>query len=289
MLDADAWISTHPPWARMLRMVCDLARGEHPANLGFRIPAHVHVCVTPDGSVLLDLRRDKYFGLGRTETLLLSAIVPEWPKPVGPGGPCGVLHESEVKAGALSLCESLVSNELLMRDVDVGLTGSVCRSEGLQACGATDIRRDMRGEWISIGDEIEVAGRVGPRDVFNFAWAYLWVRGSLALRPFFATVKSMRDLKARRRDGRDAWHSHQVAALVGVFRRLRPFVFAAEGHCLLHALTLVKFLSRYDFHPEWMIGVTTQPWGAHSWVQWGNFLLDTNPEKVCAYVPILAV
>jgi hypothetical protein len=270
-------------------MVCNPPRGEHPANLGFRIPAHVYVCVTQDGSVLLDSKRDKYLGLGRPETLLLAGSVPEWPKPVWGGGPCGLRQGGEVKAAALLLCESLVSNGLLLRDVDVGLPGGVCRREGLEACGATEIRRDMRGEWISIGDEIEVAGRVGLRDVFNFARAYLWVRGSLALRPFSATVKSMRDLKARRRDDRGAWHSHQVAALVDVFRRLRPFVLHAEGRCLLHALTLVKFLSHYDFHPEWMIGVTTQPWGAHSWVQWGNFLLDTNPEKVCTYVPILTV
>ena len=269
-------------------MLCDLARDEHPEDLGFRIPAHVHVCVTPDGSVLLDLKRDKYFGMGRKETLLLTAVLPEWPKPVWGGGPCGLRQESDVKARALSLCESLVSDGLLLRHVDEGSPRAWCRREDLGA-RAVEIRRDMRGEWISIGDEFEVASPVGLRDVFNFLWAYVWVRGSLLLRPIAATVESIRDLKAQRRDGRHAWHSHQVAAMVDVFRRLRPFVFPAEGRCLLHALTLVKFLSRYDFHPEWMIGVTTQPWGAHSWVQWGNFLLDTNPEKVCGYVPILMV
>jgi hypothetical protein len=289
MFDADAWFATHPPSARTLQMSCDLARDARPADLGFRIPAHVHVCVTPDGSVLLDLKRDKYFGMGRTETLLLAAIVPEWPKPAWGGGPCGVRQEIDVKAGALSLCESLVSDGLLLRDVDVCSPRAGCRREALEARGAVEIRWDMRGEWTSIGDELEVAGTVGLRDVFNFLWAYLWVRGSLALRPFAATVESMRVLKARRSDGRHVWHCHRVAVLVDVFRRLRPLVFAAEGRCLLHALTLVKFLSRYDFHPEWMIGVTTQPWGAHSWVQWSNFLLDTNPEKVCGYVPILTV
>ncbi len=270
-------------------MLCDLARDEHDEDFGYRIPAHVYVCVTPDGSVLLDLKRDKYFGMGRTETLSLAAIVPGWPKPVWGEGPCGAPQESDVKAGALSLCESLVSDGLLLRDVGVGSPRAGCRREGQGESGAVEIRRDMTAEWISIGDELEVASTLGWRDVLNFLWAYLWVRGSLALRPFAATVESMRVLKARRSDSRNAWHSHEVAAMVGVFRRLRPFVFPAEGRCLLHALTLVKFLSRYDFHPEWMIGVTTQPWGAHSWVQWGNFLLDTNPEKVCGYVPILTV
>ena len=42
---------------------------------------HVHVCTTVDGSVILDLKRDKYLGLGRDETVLISTLVDEWPKP----------------------------------------------------------------------------------------------------------------------------------------------------------------------------------------------------------------
>ena len=63
----------------------------------------------------------------------------------------------------------------------------------------------------------------------------------------------------------------------------------AEGYCLLHALTLVKFLRCYGCYPEWVIGVAAQPFGAHAWVQWHHYLLDTNPEKVCRYTPILVV
>jgi hypothetical protein len=81
----------------------------------------------------------------------------------------------------------------------------------------------------------------------------------------------------------------KLAAMVDVFRRLRPFVFAAEGRCLLHALTLIRFLSHYQLHPEWVMGVKTQPCGAHSWVQWDRYLLDSNPEKVCGYTPIMMV
>ena len=77
--------------------------------------------------------------------------------------------------------------------------------------------------------------------------------------------------------------------MVDIFRRLRPFAFAVEGRCLLHALTLMRFLGKYQLHPEWVIGVTTQPWGAHSWVQWEHYLLDSNPEKVCGYTPIMMV
>jgi len=266
----------------------DLARDDCMESISFWIPAHVHVCTTTDGSVLLDLKRDRYLGLGREETELLAAVLAEWPKPRWESTPLRILPGSEGEKRALSLCESLAGDGLLVRDTEFG-SRSAERSESENRRLREGAGQDMRREWISIGDELEALGRVGMRDIVNFLWGYLWVRGSLALRPFSATVESVRALKTRAAISGSTWQVYRVAELVEVFRRLRPLFFAAEGHCLLHALTLVKFLSRYDFHPEWMIGVTTQPWGAHSWVQWGNFLLDTNPEKVCGYVPIMAV
>jgi hypothetical protein len=142
----------------------------------------------------------------------------------------------------------------------------------------------MRGEWISVGDELEVRGRLTFEHVANFVAAFVWARWSLALRPINAVVDEIKTCKSEavRKDA--AWHPNAVAALVDVFRQLAP-----EERCLLHAVTLMRFLCRYGLGPEWVIGVTTQPWAAHSWVQWGNFLLDSNPEKVCAFTPIMVV
>jgi Transglutaminase-like superfamily len=147
----------------------------------------------------------------------------------------------------------------------------------------------MQRDWISIGDELEVPGRIRLGDVANVVAAFVWARGSLSLRPFLTTVESVRTKKSHGGGTQVVGDILDLAARVDVFRRLRPFLFAAEDRCLLHALTLVRFLSRYGFYPEWVIGVATQPWGAHSWVQWGDFLLDSNPEKVCRYTPIMMV
>jgi hypothetical protein len=270
-------------------MLCDPTSGACEKDHGFRIPAHIHLCVTADGSVLLDLKRDRYYGVGRAETLLLAAAVPEWPQPVWGDESSAVEPDHKLQESAFSLCQSLVSAGLLLRVFDASPRGDHRKADILDAHRGVAKRQDMKREWISIGDELEVESRIALHDVCDFVWAYMWVRASLAMRPFAATVESMRHLKDLRTADENAWPIQKVAAMVDAFRRLRPFFFAAEGRCLLHALTLVKFLSQYDFHPDWMIGVSTQPWGAHSWVQWGNFLLDTNPEKVCGYVPILTV
>jgi hypothetical protein len=242
----------------------------------FAIAPHVHVCVTLDGSVLLDLKRDKYLGLGKEETELVGARVGVWPRPRWDSRLVPRKWSASAPR-AQELCRSLAEQGLL-----VAVTEELARAPE-PAFG------DMRREWISIGDEIDLESAVTRRHVANMVAAFSWARCSLAWRPLRATVESIRAKKAAGRDRAECVPMLEVAGLVGAFRRMRPFLFAAEGRCLLHALTLTRFLSRYDFYPEWVIGVATQPWAAHSWVQWGDCLLDTNPEKICRYTPILVV
>jgi hypothetical protein len=254
--------------------------GDQPrSSWPFRIAAHLHVCVTGDGSVLLDLKRDKYLGLGREETEVLAAVIDTWPKPTWD---CADHLLSAVSERADELCRMLAADGMLIpASRDCGLISNALSS------GASAV--DMKREWISIGDELEADGRVTAKHVANFAAAFSWARCSLAWRHFSSTVEAIRAKKSRYGREQDSPSVLQVAAMVGVFRQLRPFVFEAEGRCLLHALTLVRFLSSYGFYPEWVIGVATQPWAAHSWVQWGNFLLDSNPEKICRFTSIMVV
>lgn len=249
--------------------------GEWCSRVSFGIPTHIHVCVTGDGSVILDVKRDKYLGLGREETEILAATVSGWPAPLWPRRPSSE-KEAALRA-AEQICAPLVADGVLERVAE----GSVAR--------VVVTLKEMRGEWVSIGDELEVRGRLSLRNVGNFVAAYTWARWALALRPFSTVVEEIEECKRAAVRKGAAWHPNAVAGLVDVFRQLRPFVFAAEGRCLLHAVTLMKFLCRFGLGPEWVIGVTTQPWGAHSWVQWSRFLLDSNPEKVCAFTPIMVV
>jgi hypothetical protein len=241
----------------------------------FGIPDHIHVCVTAAGSVILDVKRDKYLGLGREDTESLADVVRGWPSPLWPRSTCN--DRSTRSALENSTCESLVADGVLERI-----------SEPKKAPSVRALK-DMRGEWISIGDELEIHGRVTLRHIAYFLGAFCWARCSLAWRPFSRVVQEVSARKLRGAGEMRECDIQRLAAMVDVFRRLRPFVFAPEGRCLLHAVTLIRFLSHYQLHPEWVIGVKTQPWGAHSWVQWGNYLLDSNPEKVCGYIPIMMV
>jgi Transglutaminase-like superfamily len=246
-----------------------------------QIPPHVYVCATGNGSVLLDLKQNRYFGLGQGESELLAGAVDSWPPPAWP--PTATTDEAPEPASVARLCDSLLKDGLLV-------PGGGSESTGARATGLppSTTRVDMKVEFVAVGDELEAHGTMRLADVRNFAAAYLSAWYSLRRRPLSSTVEGVHARKWHRQAA-GGFEITRATELVDIFRRLRPFVFAAEGRCLLHALTLVEFLSFYDLYPDWVIGVTTQPWGAHSWVQSGKFLLDTNPEKVCHFTPILVV
>jgi hypothetical protein len=258
-----------------------------PQRFSLTLASHVYVCATGDGSVILDLKRDKYLGIGKEESKILSKLIVGWPVATRRNGATAACSKLEIEIGIEVETET-----------ERAQGGALCRSLATQGLvvpvghGCERVRRpltDMRREWISVGDELEVEVHVTWRHVANFVRSYLWARFSLALMSLKWTVGATQKRKARCEATGELMNVLAVAALVGAFRMLRPFVFAAEGRCLLHALVLVRFLSRYGYYPEWVIGVATQPWAAHSWVQWGDFLLDSNPEKVCRYTPILVV
>jgi hypothetical protein len=79
----------------------------------------------------------------------------------------------------------------------------------------------------------------------------------------------------------------EVFGRVQIFRRLRRLFFSEKNRCLFNALALVLFLQRYGHFPLFVIGVKTRPFGAHSWVQHEQILLDGEPASVCHFVPIL--
>ncbi len=47
-------------------------------NKEFWMPPHTRVCVTATGAVLLDLKRNRYFGLGYREARSLSTLAANW-------------------------------------------------------------------------------------------------------------------------------------------------------------------------------------------------------------------
>jgi hypothetical protein len=233
------------------------------------VPPHLRVCPLLASTVLLDLKRNRYFGLGTQETRALSTLALNWDDVNGNAAEVQRLEPST----AVPMADALIEAGLLSRDAP--LDGAVSTAPA-----------DLSGALTSAGHELQSTARLRAAHVASFLVALTWTRRALQSRSLYSIACEIRDLKA---SATHAFDEQRAVELVGIFRRLRPHTFAAKDRCLFHALALVKFLSRHDVFPNWVIGVRARPWGAHSWVQHDKLLLDANPEQVCEYAPILTV
>lgn len=240
----------------------------------YYLTSHVFACATRHGVVLLDLLRNRYFGLDLTDGASLADVVCNWP----------VQRINGQNAVAAALDRSKMNN----------LVQSLLDANVLQPCPPSDrgIRRStfsLEGDLASVGDEIIVRAPVRSAHVVSFLFSLLCAFFSIRFLPLSFTVGVVHKRKARAIARGYCFDAHRAAQLTFVFRRLRPYLFSAHGHCIVHALALVNFMAIYGEFPSWVLGVRTDPWGAHSWVQHENFLFDTNPTKVCPFDPLLSV
>lgn len=244
-----------------------------PEKLPYCISPFVYACHTNHGTVFLDLPRNKYLGLPTNQARELSALVEAWPAASCDGEDARPRSSTE---DAKKLADALVGSGLL--------------SHG-QHNGASILSRvvHLDGDLTSIGEEIEYDVRVGARHIVNFIYACAYSKYTLRRRQLHSAAIKRHAKRLARGSDRPTFDAQRAGELVCVFRTLRPYFFAANGKCLFHALALATFLECYDQFPAWVFGVRTNPWGAHSWVQEGNLVLDTNPEKVCDFTPIFAV
>jgi hypothetical protein len=234
------------------------------------LPNHVYGCDTRSGAVLLDLKRNRYFGLPLEDIERLAPFIGNWGRSNGSNR---TATNSLVVAPSLELAEELLKEGLLSHENIV------------DDLVATQV--DLDGMLTSVGREIDESPAIRFRQIVNFFRACLWARWSLRRRSLYDIAIQISREKPRtgvRQSSMDA-----SVQLVATFRKLRPYAFAAKGQCLFHALALVRFMYLHGQTATWVFGVRTRPWAAHSWVQLDHLILDSCPEDVCEYTPILAI
>jgi hypothetical protein len=237
------------------------------------LPSHVRACSTATGTVLLDLRRNRYFGVGRNETIALRALAGNWQNlAIAPSTFASDAEPLPAQA-AQSIADKLV---------DAGLLST----SAPEPAAFTPTQVDLQSLLTSVGHELDRKSSIRWRHIISFLRACTWARRAVRSGTLFLVAE---ELGKQKNAAGAPFDRDRAIELVGIFRRLRPHTFAARDQCLFHALALVRFLSFHGVYPTWVIGVRTKPWAAHSWVQQGTLLLDANPEQVCEYTPILAI
>lgn len=241
---------------------------QSPSCLSQRYWLHksVYACSTPDGVILLDLKRDDYIGIRGADANVLADLVFGWP-----GNQRGAGQHRTSSEECDRLLESMMREGLITLDAQ---SGRPATPAAVDPISLTPCSQDTNER------------RITARDLITFLVACATAAVELWVLPFERVVWNAQNRTAT---APTADISCELLELVNVFARLRSYSYTAKDHCLFHALALKTFLARYGFSVQWVIGVSSAPFSAHSWVQVKDVVLDDSPEEVCSFTPILAV
>jgi hypothetical protein len=231
-----------------------------------RLADHVRACQVDGQVILLDLRRSRYAGVGQEQSERLGAVVDGWP--------ATRLQTCRADAAADGLIEPLLAQGLVIR------TTEPARCPSTDPIDEATSSLDVRGEFFS--------SRLSTRQLSRFAAAT--ALGPLRLR--WSSLSAIVGLVAARRlrpEATSSVLSERLRQSVATFDRLRPLAFTSKDKCLYDSLALVTYLAYEGLYPHWVIGVKTNPFSAHSWVQAGSLVLNDQHENVRVFRPILVV
>ena len=129
----------------------------------------------------------------------------------------------------------------------------------------------------------------GPFNLADIAAAIWWqrrVERRLISGSLYQTLLALRD--AQRRVATGVQSSEKRDRTLRAFQHARVLRTAAD-RCLPRSIALALRLARDGLAAQLVIGVRTNPFGAHSWAQHEDEVLNDSVEEVLRFTPILIV
>lgn len=229
--------------------------------------AHAYCCEFHDCAIILDLRNDAYLGVDARHLCSLRACIRNWP-----GRDRGDRSEGphDVLASA-SLIDELLSRGILT-------TSPTCRLPfaAMNPTRALTVARTATRRWIPL------------THVAQFVISFLMVVMRLKRSGLPPLLDWLRRRQSSIRTGHLVAQEDTMERLASFFW-LRTWCYTAYRRCLFDSLVLSVYLTRGKVSCTFVIGVTTKPFLAHSWVQIGESVLNDTAEHVRDFKPILSV
>jgi len=239
--------------------------------LPFSLAPHVRACACDGQVILLDLRTNRYVGVGPGVAADLSQCVEGWPCPQVTSA---TRSESLGARDIQTVTQRFVSQGLLARCVIARPTHN------------TIPVAEASLDFEDLSSSMDLGARTFARFMRGAAFATCRLR----LQSLETIARSVAE--RRRWQTADPRHSHRVSpasmrANAIAYERLRPLLLTARKKCLFDSLSLLEFLAGDGLFPHWVIGIKTAPFGAHAWVQYNSMVLNDQHARVRQFRPIL--
>lgn len=124
-------------------------------------------------------------------------------------------------------------------------------------------------------------------EIARALWLQRRVEAQLAARSLSDILHDLRGLVARRISPPGPLDD-SGRAVVSAFERAR-LLRSSATRCLSHSIALATALAACGIDSHVVVGVRSPPFGAHSWTQHRDMVLNDSLESVLRYRPILVV
>lgn len=238
----------------------------------FFLQPDVFLCRTKRHWVILDVNRDKYLCVDGQQLESLGPWLHGWEGTV----PCGAEAASALSPPreAIALANKLLSLQILSEHA-----GGAKEVRGIVYPHPTD----------AVDPDVPAHTRRSPyTHALTFFLSSATASRQLRDKGFQATISRVRARKRGKVDSSRPFDSQRARSLISVFGSLRWF-YPRPYLCLFDSLALIEFLAHFNLYPDWVFGVTADPFEAHCWVQSGGVVLNDTIERVSAFTPIMYV
>jgi hypothetical protein len=220
--------------------------------MSYRLREHVTFCVVGDQPVFLDVRRNRYFGVGEAAACAFQALVEQAPA-------TDDSLATLIKAGLIEAAEAVTP----LRPIET-----------------------LRPTH-SLLEDRTVNAHANARLVAEAAMSLARARVRLKARPLLSIVHELRVRRARL--GELAMSTHRALAVSAASFNAVRHLIPMRPVCLLDSLALLDVLARRGLIADLVFGVKLHPFGAHCWLQTGQTVLNDSIDRANLHTPILLV
>jgi hypothetical protein len=234
------------------------------------LAVHSYCCELEEGAIILELTTGSYVGVQADYLEHLRSCVRNWPNR-------RVTDRGETRASAKD-CENVVA--VLLAKGILTTTPTAKRAPAPCTPEAAFASRAVLAAGTGVSPIYQL-----PEFVLSLLT--VWLRHHD--KRLEALIERLSQRQQRLRRCRRPITPEEVKGRLASFLRLRVWFYTSDQHCLFDSLVLAVFLTKKMVPCTFVIGVSTRPFQAHSWVQFGDIVLNDTAEHVQTFTPVLAV
>ncbi|MBB3357025.1 MULTISPECIES: lasso peptide biosynthesis B2 protein [unclassified Novosphingobium] len=224
--------------------------------MGYRLSGHLHFCISGGKVIFLDAAADRYFALpAKADTAFQRLFLK-----------AGPMTPSE--RAALGLMEDL---GYLKEDLEGTEALSPCLCE-------VDIAHGPVREKAQVSFQL----------VLLALFYQLLTSVLLKTRSFLAVTNMLRRVEVQHAARRGRCATEIISAVAGAFHKTR-FLLRSSDRCLTRSIGFALCCCRLGVRPAVVLGVRTNPFAAHCWVQLEGQVAYDDVGQAERFTPIMVI